>query len=308
MGHRHQSGFSGAPVAIYHDRLIPDRDDGRPTVVMLHGGSHTGSCFLTTADHRPGWAPRFADRGWPVLVPDLPGHGRSGGALHPEIGGELLVELMGGLLETIAGPVVLLAHSIGAAFAWRLAELRRQQVAALVALAPAPPGNIQAVSEVEDETPEALHVSFNGRRTRIPRGHLSRATPQMVDGKLIGDSRQFPHAFAADYRSLLTPTAARLVYERANIGGSQLRIADPAVLAELPVAIVTGSADVDHPRSVDAALGEWLAGWGAAVDVVWLPDHGIDGNGHMLMMELNSDEVADLVIDWLQRRAAPAPG
>jgi pimeloyl-ACP methyl ester carboxylesterase len=307
MRHRHASGFVGSPVAIFYDRLIPDQDEGRPTVVMLHGGSHTGSCFLTTADHRPGWAPRFADCGWPVVVPDLPGHGRSGGALHPEISGELLVELMGDLLEAISGPVVLLAHSIGAAFAWRIAELRRDQIAALVALAPAPPGNIQVAADVEEETAEAVQVSLNGRRTLIARGHLSRATPQMVDGKLIGTSRQFPRTFTEDYRSLLTPTAARLVYERANVGGSQLQIGNPGALAQLPIVIVTGSEDVDHPQSADADLGEWLAGWGAAVDVVWLPDHGIEGNGHMLMMELNSDEIADLVIDWLDRRVVAPP-
>lgn len=308
MPHRHTSGFVGSPVAIYHDRLIPDQDGGRPTVVMIHGGSHTGSCFLTTADHRPGWAPRFADGGWPVVVPDLPGHGRSGGALHPEICGDLLVRLMGDLLETIAGPVVLVAHSIGAAFAWRLAELRRDQIAALVAVAPAPPGNIQAAAVVEEETAEAVQVSLNGRPTRIPRGPLSRATPQMVEAKLIGASRRFPRAFTDEYRSLLTPTVARLVYERANVDGCQLQIADPRSLAGLPILIITGGEDVDHPQATDAALGEWLAGCGAAVDVVWLPDHGIEGNGHMLMMELNSDEIADLILRWLHGRGAAAAG
>jgi hypothetical protein len=30
-----------------------------------------------------------------------------------------------------------------------------------------------------------------------------------------------------------------------------------------------------------------------------LEEHGITGNGHMLMAESNSDEIADLMIRWL---------
>ena len=54
-----------------------DRAPGKPPVVMVHGGGHTGTCYLATPDLRPGWAPRFAAAGRNVFVPDWPGHGRS---------------------------------------------------------------------------------------------------------------------------------------------------------------------------------------------------------------------------------------
>jgi hypothetical protein len=38
---------------------------------------------------------------------------------------------------------------------------------------------------------------------------------------------------------------------------------------------------------------------GGSVDVVDLPDAGIKGNSHMMMMDRNSDQVADLIQKWL---------
>jgi hypothetical protein len=52
---------------------------------------------------------------------------------------------------------------------------------------------------------------------------------------------------------------------------------------------------------LDEGVAEWFAGHGAVTRFVWLPELGIDGNGHMLMMESNSDVVADVVIDWLDQ-------
>jgi hypothetical protein len=35
------------------------------------------------------------------------------------------------------------------------------------------------------------------------------------------------------------------------------------------------------------------------MDVVHLPDRGITGNTHMMMLDHNSDQVAGVVRDWL---------
>ena len=41
---------------------------------------------------------------------------------------------------------------------------------------------------------------------------------------------------------------------------------------------------------------------GGSVDVIDLPKIGIKGNSHMIMMDRNSDQVADLIQDWLTKR------
>jgi len=41
----------------------------------------------------------------------------------------------------------------------------------------------------------------------------------------------------------------------------------------------------------------------AGVHPTWvkLGDAGLHGNGHMLMLEKNSQEIADLLLDWLSK-------
>ena len=38
---------------------------------------------------------------------------------------------------------------------------------------------------------------------------------------------------------------------------------------------------------------------GGSVDLIDLPDIGIKGNTHMVMMDRNSDQVADVIQKWL---------
>src|SRR5438067_3532342 len=115
-----------------------------PPIVFIHGGAHTGMCYLETPDGRPGWAPHVAGRGWMAIVPDWPGHGRSGQpADFARMSGMRVVEAIEGLLEQ-TGPAVLVTHSMSGAFGWKLAELYPERVLAVVGVAPSPPGNIQA--------------------------------------------------------------------------------------------------------------------------------------------------------------------
>jgi hypothetical protein len=48
---------------------------------------------------------------------------------------------------------------------------------------------------------------------------------------------------------------------------------------------------LDYADAVRAAGGK--------VDVVNLPEAGINGNSHMLMMDKNNGQVADLINKWL---------
>jgi pimeloyl-ACP methyl ester carboxylesterase len=90
------------------------------------------------------------------------------------------------------------------------------------------------------------------------------------------------------------PESARVFNERFNIGGRGLRIVDPASLRPHPILIVTGDNDPRHSRAMDGATAEYLG-----AEFVWLPDRGITGNGHMLMIEDNSDDIAAMTIAWL---------
>ena len=45
---------------------------------------------------------------------------------------------------------------------------------------------------------------------------------------------------------------------------------------------------------------------GVNVDFVKLADIGLHGNGHMMMMEKNSDAIAQVIVEWLDKHVPTA--
>jgi pimeloyl-ACP methyl ester carboxylesterase len=100
------------------------------------------------------------------------------------------------------------------------------------------------------------------------------------------------------YQEMIIP--ARLLLERRNVVGSQLRVVDFSKFRGKPVLVLTGTNDLGHARAVDEPIAAWLNANGAEADFIYLGDFGITGNGHMLMLERNSDALAQLIIDWIE--------
>jgi pimeloyl-ACP methyl ester carboxylesterase len=296
---RHRSFHLPGPAPLYCEELRPDREPAR-WLLMVHGGAMSGACWLGTPDGRPGWAQRFVAHGFGVLVPDWPGVGRSGPAGRP-VTGELVCEVLGGLLEHVGHEVVLLVHSMAGPFGYRLVQAHPERVAALVAVAPGPPGNLQPEPEIIGETPEYVDIQGSHLRYRLPRAGDWLPSREFLEAKLVGASRRYPrHALDAAEAALL-PVAATLLAQRQNLRRSQLRVERPDGFAGKPVLVLTGSADTEHPRELDEAVADWLAGLGAAVDFRFLDSPDVAGNGHMPMHEDNSDEVADQIAAWMSR-------
>jgi hypothetical protein len=60
----------------------------------------------------------------------------------------------------------------------------------------------------------------------------------------------------------------------------------------------------EHPRwatfkKIDLAYADAIRAGGGKVDVVNLPEAGITGNSHMMMMDKNNGPIADLIHKWL---------
>ena len=52
-------------------------------------------------------------------------------------------------------------------------------------------------------------------------------------------------------------------------------------------------------RQIGLDYADAMRGAGGNVDVVNLPEVGIKGNSHMLMMDKNNAQIADLIQKWL---------
>src|ERR1700750_3358694 len=62
---------------LYAEFQIPAKQTHPYPLVMIHGGSQSGTNFTGTPDGREGWAQFFLRRGWAVYVVDQPGRGRA---------------------------------------------------------------------------------------------------------------------------------------------------------------------------------------------------------------------------------------
>ena len=71
------------------------------------------------------------------------------------------------------------------------------------------------------------------------------------------------------------------------------------VLSRAQIRLGNGAVDPDHTREIDGAIAGWFAGIGVAATFAFLPDHGIAGNGHMMMLERNSADIAAFIADWI---------
>src|SRR6202140_103888 len=98
-------------------------DSSQPTIVLLHGA---GFDHTTWALHSR-W---FAHHGFGVLAPDLPGHGRSGGAALPTIAA-MAAWTAARLGAAGAAKARLVGHSMGSLIALETAARHPAKVSAL---------------------------------------------------------------------------------------------------------------------------------------------------------------------------------
>jgi pimeloyl-ACP methyl ester carboxylesterase len=296
----HRALHLAHPVPVYYDDIDPGGSD-RPLVVLVHGGGVTGASYLSTPDGRPGWAQDFVDHGYRVIVPDWPGVGRSAAYPSDAVSGDTVAAALGALLRHLRTPVVLVVHSMSGPYGFRMIEEHGEHVTALIAVAPGPPGNIQDTPAVLHETDTHVTVASPSVDLVVPKTGTWTPTEQFVTKKLIGRSTRLPSGGPKSLIAATSPIPSQCLLGRLNYDGRQLRITQRRNFAGLPCLVVTGSADADHPRETDRLTVDWLRGLGADVDYHFLGDHGIEGNGHMLMSEVNSSEVANHVAGWLAK-------
>ena len=317
---------------MYVEALLPERVLHPHPLVLLHGNGQTAVNWLTTPDGRPGWTEWFSTRGWEVYVVDAPARGRSarqpdasgalniapvswvertltapeafntwpGAHLHTQWPGgphkgragdavfdqfyasqvatpprqenETLMRAAGVALLERVGPAILIAHSQGAVFAWSIADARRDLVEGIVALEPTGPPYKDPVARPGNE--DRLYGL-----TSIPLTYDPPVTP--------ASPITFEQQTAPDGLGLAACWLQR---------GEPRQLAN---LAGLSVLVVTGEAS--YHAAYDHCTVRYLREAGVDVEHVSLSSVGIHGNGHMLMMEKNSEAIAAFLDAWMTK-------
>ena len=287
--------YSGtAEHPVFADVLAAEGASGKQPIVMVHGAFHNGTSYLATPDGREGWAVFFSRRGHDVYVMDWPGHGRS-----PTTSDFLDLSMadvgrsLGALLQEI-GPAIVFAHSAGGPIAWWVAENYPSHVLAVVGLSPGSPANLVPVLPVVPA--QVSEGDAAGHPIYAPTDR-SAFVDRVFMQEFWANSVRFPHGAFETYARSIGHESPRILNERFNIGGSGLHLQHPEQLDGLPMLVFTGDNDPRHPREVDGALAQFLG-----ADFIWLPDIGITGNGHMLMIEDNHEQLAGRISGWLAQK------
>lgn len=314
---------------MYVEVLTPEETTHPYPLVLIHGVAQTAINWMTTPDGRQGWAEWFAEHGWQVCMVDQPARGRSAwqpgldGAvktvavpviekmftapeqsegwpqakLHTQWPGgprkgragdpvfdqfyasqvaslanpesEGLMQAAGSALLDRIGPAVLLTHSQAGLFGWLIADARPDLVKGIVALEPAGPPYKDALFQTGADRPFGL--------TSLP---LTYDPPVNAASPL-----EFEQQAAADGPDLAPCWSQK---------GKPRRLKN---LAGIPVLVAT--AEASYHAAYDHCTAGYLQQAGVDAEFVRLEDKGLRGNGHLLMLETNSLEIAAFVDGWL---------
>jgi pimeloyl-ACP methyl ester carboxylesterase len=260
----------------YVQYFIPSYRRSLVPMLLMHGGGLTGVAYETTPDGREGWVNYFLRRGWSVYNADAVERGRAGWALTFE-----------------GAPVFLAKHDAYERFriGGGSGTYARQEVL---------PG-----SQFPVDAYDSFVKQIEPRWTTTDNAILA-AYVAMIDRVcpcvLLAHSQAGQFVFRAA-ESRPDKVRAIVAVEPAGFG-------DPSGverLKSIPVLAVYGDY-IDQDARWPTIKGNGLTYFdairaiGGDVSVIDLPQIGIKGNSHMLMMDKNNAEVADVINRWLADR------
>jgi pimeloyl-ACP methyl ester carboxylesterase len=260
-------------------------------IVMVHGSNHTGVTYETTPDGREGWYTYFVRRGFPVYVVDHAGRGRSG--FDPT---RINQVRDGSDSKPSALPTLLLGTRERAWQNFRLGPDEGK-----------PFPNQQFPLEAIDQY---LSQLVPNTETALQGGAKNTVEALGVLLDRIGPAVVIVHSQSGVYGVDLVKQRPQLVRGLISIEGGceNLSAADAkAHFAAVPFVSVWGDNSVgakntvngDKRREACVQAAGFVRTAGGRGSVLMLPDAGMRGNSHMLMMDKNNLEIADVLQKWI---------
>ncbi len=281
----------GMARGMYVQYQIPqERDPLRYPVVMVPGASHTVKTYEETPDGRIGWAEYFVRRGAAVYLVDPVGRARSGFNASA---------VNGAKLQGDAASLPNFWHFTNEA-AWTIFRFGP------TAFVPYPDTQfpVEAQAQYFAQIVPNTESSFpDGRR------NTTDALAMLLDR--IGPAVVLVHSLSGENGIRAALARPDLVKAVVSIEPRNCVVPDDGLHAftRVPLLTVFGDffgADVDdwpgRMRECIETVGRLNTAGGTAENF-YLPDMGIRGNSHMLMMDRNNQQVADLILAWLAHKA-----
>ncbi|HEX5110102.1 MAG TPA: hypothetical protein VFV95_16740 [Vicinamibacterales bacterium] len=284
---------------MYVQYQIPVNGDRHVPVVMVHGCCLSSKTWETTPDGRPGWSEYFVRKERPVYLADQVSRARSG--FDPSV----LAAVKAGTVPPSQLPNVLSAsHQV----AWTVFRFGPSYNV------PFPDGQfpVEAVDELYKQMIPDLNALLPNPNPTWK--NMAALAVRLRGAILMGHSES---GFFPEQAALIDPGGIRGIVSIEMPCVTNLEPAQIAILARIPTLVMFG----DHLNDVKGGPANWgnsfdtcqqfvkqLQSAGGDAEMMHLPARGIRGNSHMLMQDRNSDQLADLVIAWIDahvEKAAP---
>ena len=267
---------------MYVQYIIPADQKSRYPLLMWHGGGLTGVTWETKPDGNPGWMQYFLKAGHPVYVSDAVERGRASWARYPEI------------------------------FATEPAFRTKNEAWELFRIGPPGSYNTDPSKRIATAGQKFPISSFDQFcKQSVPRWASNDGPTQAAYDRLIqkvGPSVVMVHSQGGNFgfnAGLAAPDKVKAIVAIEPTGAPK---PGPALekLKNIPILIVWGDfvEKQDMWRKYAAnvkAFADDLRARGGKVEWVELPKRGISGNTHMLMMDTNSDQIAQVVQEWIAK-------
>jgi predicted esterase len=268
---------------MYVQYIVPANQASKYPLLMWHGGGLTGVTWETKPDGRPGWMNYFFKAGHPVYVFDAVERGRASWARYPEI------------YKT--APFFRTKKE-----AWEIFRIGPDES---YATEPA-----KRVAHPTQKFPIQAFDQF--AKQFVPRWTSNDAITQEAYHALVqkvGDAVLMFHSQAGNFGFHAALKAPDKVKGLIAIEPAGAPPPGPELdkLKGIPVLIVWGDFVDKNPvwtrqQPASRKFADDLKAGGGDVEWIELPKVGIAGNTHMIMMDTNSDQVADLIQDWMKRK------
>jgi pimeloyl-ACP methyl ester carboxylesterase len=263
---------------MYVQYLLPQNRRGKVPLLMWHGGGFTGVSYESTPDGREGWLNMFVRKGWDTYVSDAVERGRAGWAMPEVFKGE---------------PVFLPVSAPWST--WRFGDPGTFD-----------PDPAKRMPYAGSQFP--FEAYDNLIRQIVPRwtttnDAIQAAYDALVDKVCPCVILVHSQSGAFGYQAALTrPDKVKaLVIVEGTIRGDA---ATAAKLKNVPILVLYGDYVDKSPmfsgqRENNIKMAALAKAAGGSVEIVNLPEVGIRGNTHFMMMEKNNAAVADVIQKWL---------
>ena len=276
---------------MYVQFQTPTDGDRHVPVVMVHGCCLSSKTWETTPDGRMGWNEYFVRRGRSVYLADQSSRARSG------FDGSTINAVRGGTVPPNQLPNILIASHQTAWTVFRFGPAFGQ---------PFPDGQfpIEAVDELYKQMIPDLNSTLPNPNPTWK--NMAALAVKLKGSILMGHSES---GFFPEQAALIDATGIKGMIS-IEMPCATMTPAQISTLSKIPTLVMFG----DHLGDVQGGPANWNASYegcqtfveqlkkaGGDADMMYLPKLGIKGNSHMLMQDRNNLDLADLLLDWIDK-------